>query len=488
MKVLNFIKDFFSRNTGWKIASIIIAVFMWFVVMNTLNPAETKTFSVSISLLNEQSLAENGFALLNTSDIMDRRIEVKVKSTRPALDELSRQKDTALKANLDFKQINPENIVDTPQNIAMNISPAISDIYLYSYEIVSFSPSFVNVVFDSSKSGEYELETNFTGKLEEGYSAAVDGLGTEKVTVYGPATEFENVEKVVAEINLDKKTDDFSTEIHPVVYSKKGQPMPNFIVDPPNINAQVSVKYTKNIEVTKPATTGIINSERVLKNIDWSPKVIELTGDKDVLDSISPIILPSIELDKLVGSDIRTYEVTDFIKDERVALKSNAPRVITVTIEVSGKDGKNITLSADEIKVTGLKDGLKAQFPSQVVFTVFGEPEALAKATNESFSPSVDLTDIEEGATEVPLNISLPEGVEVRGETKIYVYVTKGTQPTTQAETETVTEPTTAAAVTTTEEVIVEETVAAETSEEKTTEKEDDNDVEINGDEEKDED
>ncbi|MBQ6554327.1 MAG: hypothetical protein IJL89_03740, partial [Firmicutes bacterium] len=96
--------------------------------------------------------------------------------------------------------------------------------------------------------------------------------------------------------------------------------------------------------------------------------------------------------------------------------------------------------------------------------------------------------DIEEGATEVPLNISLPEGVEVRGETKIYVYVTKGTQPTTQAETETVTEPTTAAAVTTTEEVIVEETVAAETSEEKTTEKEDDNDVEINGDEEKDED
>ena len=476
MKVINFIKDFFSRNTGWKIASIIIAVFMWFVVMNTLNPAETKTFSVSISLLNEQNLAENGFALLNTSEIMNRRVEVKVKGTRPALDELSRQKDTALKANLDFTQINPDNIVDTPQNIALNISPTINDIYLYSYEIVSFSPSFVNVVFDSSQSGEFALETNFTGKLEEGYSAAVENIVADKVTVYGPATEFDNVDKVVAEINLDKKTDDFTAELRPVVYSKTGQPMLNFIVSPPSLNAQVSVKYTKNIEVTKPATPGMINSELVLKNIDWTPKVIELTGDKDVLDGISPIVLPSIELDKLVGSDIRTYEISKFITDDRVALKSNSPRVITVTIEVSGKDGKNITLSADEIKVTGLKDGLKAQFPSQVVFTVFGEPEALADTTNATLAPSVNLSEVSEGATEVPLNITLPEGVEVRGETKIYVFVTKGTQTTTQAEAETVTEPTTSAAVTTTEEVIVEETVAPETEDEKTTEEEKDND------------
>ena len=472
MKFINGVKDFFSRNTGWKIASIVIAVFMWFVVMNTLNPAETKTFSVSISLLNEQSLAENGFALLNTADIMERRIEVKVKGTRAALDELSRQKDTALKANLDFNQINAENIVDTPQNIAMNISPTIDGIYLYSYEVVSFSPSFVNVVFDSSKSGDLKLETSFTGKLEDGYSAAVETLDIDTVTVYGPTTEFANVDKVIAEINLDKKTEDFQTELHPVVYSKAGQPMPNFIVSPPGIIAQVSVKYTKNIEVVKPATTGIISSELVLKSIDWSPKVVELTGEKDVLDSISPIVLPSIELDKLVGSDIRTYEITDFIKDERVGLKSNSPRVITVTIEVSGKDGKNITLAADEITVTGLKDGLKAQFPSQVVFTVFGAPEALAKTTNASLAPSVDLSEVQEGATEVPLNITLPEGVEVRGETKIYVFVTKGTQPTTESVVETVTEPTTAAAATTTEEVVEEETEAPEPNEEVTTKEE----------------
>lgn len=453
MKVVNFIKDFFSKNAGWKIASLVIAVILWLVVMNTLNPAETKSFYVNVKLINEQYLAESGYAILNTSELENTRVEVKVKGTRPALDELTKEKENgAISADLDFQTTNISNIVDTPQSLALNLEPKINNIYLYQYEIVSFSPSYVNVLFDSVKEKDLELNTSFTGKLEDGYAATVEKLSSEAVTVYGPASEFDKVDRVNAVIDLNDKTGDFQAELKPIVYNTSGDAMSNFIVSPDYITAQVSVQYTRNLEILKPETTGTINSELTLKNIDWTPKVLELTGDKAVLDALRPIKLPSIELDKLAGSDIRTYEITQFINDNRISTKSNAPRVITVTIEVSGKDGKNITFNADEINVTGLGEGLKAQLPSQVVFTVFGEPSALANVTNASFSPSVDLTGISEGAKEVVLNVNLPDGVQVRGETRIYVYVTKEDKKDTET-TVTVVETTgeTTAATTTTE-------------------------------------
>ena len=88
MKALNYIKTFFSKNTGWKIASIFIAILLWFIVMNTLNPAETKTFSVPITLVNEMHLTENGYAVLNTEELTSTRVEIKVRATRAALDSL----------------------------------------------------------------------------------------------------------------------------------------------------------------------------------------------------------------------------------------------------------------------------------------------------------------------------------------------------------------------------------------------------------------
>ena len=430
MKALEYIKSFFSKNTGWKIGSIILAIVLWFFVMNTLNPSETKSFSVPITLINENLLTDNGYAVLNTEELVNTRVEIRVRATRAALDNLPRQNENgAVQAAIDFAQFDTTRIINTPQSLVVDINPKIENGFLYTYEVASLSPANVNVVFDKVQSKEIKLTTNFTGELEDGYTASVEQLSAENVTVYGPASEFKKLGNVIAEIPLKKEQkDDFNIELKPVVFNTNGEMLSNFIVEPSDITAQVKVAYTRTIEIMKPETTGTLNSELILKGIDWSPKSLELTGDKEVLDSLQPIKLTAIELDKLVGSDIRTYEVSQFINDPRISAKPSSPRVITVTIELSGKDGKNITLNAEDISVKGLSGGLKALMPSQVVFTVFGEQDALENITNSSFKASVDLTDCGEGAAEVPLDITLPDNLEIRGETKVYVYITKASE------------------------------------------------------------
>ncbi|MBR6399998.1 MAG: hypothetical protein IKS17_02080 [Firmicutes bacterium] len=470
MKVLNIIKTFFSKNTGWKIGSLFIAIILWFVVMNTLNPAETKTFSVPVSIVNEHVLNESGYAVLNTQDITSTRVEIKVKATRAALDSLPKQNDGgAVQAVIDFSQFDTSRIISTPQSLVININPKIENGFLYTYEVASLSPNSINVLFDKVKEKEVKLTTNFSGELEEGYVASIKQISADKVTVFGPESEFDKLGSVIADISLKDKSEDFTAELKPSVFNTNGELLPNFTVQPSDITAQVSISYTRNLEIMKPETTGKLSSELVLKAIDWNPKVLELTGDKEILDSLEPIKLTAIELDKLVGSDIRTYEVSQFINDPRISTKSTTPRVITVTIELAGKDGKNITLDAEDIKVTGLSSGLKALMPSQVVFTVFGDQNALSGITNSSFKASVDLSSYSEGAVEVPLNITLPEGLEIRGETKVYVYITKAADNSLSHDTE-LTELTETETEVTTQTAVTEEPVTEHVTEEPVTE------------------
>ena len=84
------IKGFFAKDLMWKIFSLLIALALWFVVMNTLNPAETKTFTAGLVFTNEQVLEDKNIIITNKAELENTKVSIKVKGTRPALDELSR--------------------------------------------------------------------------------------------------------------------------------------------------------------------------------------------------------------------------------------------------------------------------------------------------------------------------------------------------------------------------------------------------------------
>ena len=229
------------------------------------------------------------------------------------------------------------------------------------------------MVFDKVKEKDIKLTTNITGELEDGYVATIKQLSTDEVTVYGPESEFDKLNNVIAEINVNGKSDDFTAELKPVVFNTNGAVLPNFIVSPSDITGCKKIKdllpgnviptEDKIVEVGELTgfsyhpgygdMDGAYHFQSLEKNEDGDWVII--VSDKDNFSE--PLI-------------IRTYEVSQFINDPRISTKSTTPRVITVTIELAGKDGKNITLDAEDIKVSGLASGLKALMPSQVVLFV----------------------------------------------------------------------------------------------------------------------
>mgnify|MGYP000447144339 CR=1 FL=1 len=62
-------KKFMSDDIMLKIVSLIIAVFLWFIVMNTINPTEVRNYHASIVFENASVLKEQGLTMVNEGDL-----------------------------------------------------------------------------------------------------------------------------------------------------------------------------------------------------------------------------------------------------------------------------------------------------------------------------------------------------------------------------------------------------------------------------------
>lgn len=428
-KILDVIKRFFAKNTAWKLLSLAIAIGLWISVMTALNPTETKTFTVPITLTNEEALMNRGYAVLNKQDLLDTKVDVKVTGTRGAIDELSKRTNSnMLIANVDLQEIEIDSSMALPQNISISIVPKISNVQLYSYEISSFNPTFINVSVDTVAEKSFKIKTNLMGSLPEGYVAQEPVYNVSEVLVRGSAKKLEQVNEIIATINIDGVEDSINADVTPVPINAEGQEMTDFAITPSVIQAKVGINKIKTIKVNQPQIKGELHDDLILQGIEWSPKEIQIVGSTDQIEKIKDITLPEIDMSKLLGSDIYTYEVSQYITENaNLHLKSGTAKNIVVRVNILGKDGKNLNIPASNVDIVGGEEGQVCKIPDKIIVTVFGSKEDLEKVDNDTaqLKPVLDISNLSIGGHQVPLQLDLPEGVETRTDLSVYVIISE---------------------------------------------------------------
>lgn len=430
-KILDIVKRFFAKNTAWKLLSLAIAIGLWISVMTALNPTETKTFTVPITLANEEALMNRGYAVLNKQELLETKVDVQVTGTRGAIDELSRKTTSnMLVANVDLQEIEIDSSMALPQNISISIVPKISNVQLYSYEISSFNPTFINVSVDSVAEKTLAIKTNLMGSLPEGYVAQEPVYNVSEILVRGSAKRLEQLSDIIATINIDGAEESVSTDVVPVAIDKNGQEMTDFVLTPAVIQAKVGINKIKTIKINQPAVKGELHDDLILQGIEWSPKEIQVVGTPDEIEKIKDITLPEIDMSKLLGSDIYTYELSRYISEnDNIHLKSGTSKNIIVKVNILGKDGKNLTIPASNVDIVGANPNYTSRIPDKIIVTVFGSKEDLAKVNNDTsqLKPTLDVSNLSVGGHQVPLKLELPDGVETRTDLSVYVIISEKT-------------------------------------------------------------
>ena len=401
----------FTKDIGWKLLSLAIAVALWFMVINTENPLETRSYTASVQIQNEESLFERGYVVVNEDEINSTRVMVRLRGQRLALDTLS-QSNTKVQAIVDLSNV-IYSYNGEPVSVPVNI--VIPSVVNNSFEILSKSVQSVTVDIQPYINKDFTVKpvVNYSDESSGELINAVTSPST--ITAYGAKSVINSIAEVRASVTPEVLENDMVMTAVPTAYDAEGNVVNNVTFSSSELSVKISMDDMKSVRIAVD-TTGRPAEDYQVTGLYLSPETIDVAGSEEALSGISVIRLPDIDIAGMDSNIIKTFDIGDYLPDGvRIV---GGTDTVTATVTLERNEEKNIVIPADSITDNGTTpEGLTAQIESEdIEITVSGPAGKLELV--DGVNAYVDLSGYEAGTYEdVPVVIELPDDVSMTSET-----------------------------------------------------------------------
>jgi YbbR domain-containing protein len=402
-KLLN---NLFEKDSVIKIISILIAILIWFLVLDSENPIEERTLTVPLSS-NEEILEDRNLQIVNT--IIPANIDVKIKGRR---DKITAVTSNDFKAVLDFSDVIESGI----KRIKIEMPEYTGDENIY---ITSINPQYINVKLERIVGKQYPVNIEFKGSLPAGYELVNVRVDPANVILEERESNITKVSKVVANVNTDNVLDKNEVMVYGIVLDANGKQIKQF-------DGKIPLVVTYNLAKRVPViatTTGEPAKDYFLKTINYTLPEVRLTGSYDVLKGISKITAQPIDISEKSSSfevplSIELPKGTTLLPDDSDRL------IVEVVLERFGTRTFNLPSSIITIYESDTSGAREYRVSDEIInITVRGKPDVINNITAGDFRLSVNVKDLGPGQHTVPLLVQLPRNVSLVGEYSVNVII-----------------------------------------------------------------
>lgn len=407
-------KERLTNNLGLKILSILIAFFIWLLVVNVSNPEVSRSQEVTLEI-------ENGSLLTDANKAYDlNRRTVSVTYDIHTLDEYQ-VRASDFRAYVDLAEL-----YDVTGSVVVKVEVLNNSNLICN---VAAKPTVVRVSTEELQSKEFDLMVNINGRPMENYSVNEIQLEPASITVEGPVSEVGLINSVGVEIDVAQSGDDISGVAVPVFYDSNGNVLSSVsrvTMDSSEISYYVSINRIREIPVVFEPTGTAADGYRYT-GYEATADSVQVSGDNEALSSLTQITVQSDALNvngasasKSVAIDISNY------LPEGIVLASRESGVIDVTLNVEVLASKTIRLSETEIQLIGTEDTLNYRLhPTYVSVTIQGLESDVDSVRVEDLGITVDVSGMEEGTYEAELGYLGSELYQVTQADTVQVEVTR---------------------------------------------------------------
>ena len=207
-------KEKLMNNILLKILSLLIAFFVWLIVVNADNPIMTKSFVISdVQLLNEAYIDADGKMCMQDDE--QQPIRVTIRAERKILDGISTSDIRA--------------VADLQQAVSLDTDPVMVPITALcdgvSPENIQVSPQNLSLHVEDKDTQEFvvNVTTNNT-RPDKAYEVGTLTSSPEKIKITGPISLINKIDKVNAAIDVTDAVQDVTEETEVTVIDKNGEP------------------------------------------------------------------------------------------------------------------------------------------------------------------------------------------------------------------------------------------------------------------------
>ncbi|MCO7125304.1 CdaR family protein [Sporolactobacillus shoreicorticis] len=301
------------------------------------------------------------------------------------------------------------------------------------------TPKTVRVTIQKKTSKELPVAIDIINKnsVADGYSVGDPVIDTQNVTVTGGEDSVDSIAFIKGVINVKdaNTTVDKMVTLH--AFNSNGDQV-NVTVHPSSVHVRVPIgKVSKQLSI-KAVSTGTPAKGYSVSSIETSAKDVTVTAqDAAALSQITALDPLSVSVDGLKKD--KTFSVT-------IPVPSGASKVTPEKIDVTVHIVKEATAESDEnsssdfsssssssstdeqtkkltnipIKVTGLKDGLKATFSQEdhVNVSITGPSQEIDQLSESDIQAQVDLSGMDAGEHQVTVAVNTSDGLTAKADPK----------------------------------------------------------------------
>lgn len=344
------------HNWTLKLASLVLAAILWFLVVQIDDPKETKTFNnISVRLTNTELLEKENkvYEVLDNTNT----VSVTVRAPRSIIGQI-RSGDIVAEADMSkLTDINTIGISYSVQNVD-TIDSIEGNHEVVRLNVEDKSTKWIKVVYQ------------IVGEVSDGYMVSSASPDQTLIEVSGPKSVVERIGYAGVEIDVTGATNNLSANVDITLYDKEDVPMEQKSIkkNVDYVHMTVEVLATKEVPVEVnymgvPAdgfmATGVVLSE---------PASVKIAGTSSALSNMNKISIPEDRLNITGESSDMTdiINLREYLPDNIRLADSGFNGKATVTIFIEPIVEKTLEVPVENVTITNLPEGLEAQIPEDM--------------------------------------------------------------------------------------------------------------------------
>lgn len=398
-----------KNKIGSILLSLVIAFGIWMYVITDVAPESDRTFyDIALTEVGETVLNENNLMITNWSA---KNVDLKLSGNRTDLNKLN-EANIILKVDLS-KIYEPgthriDYTISYPGDVASN-----------AFTKLSQYPEYITVTVEKKLTHEVPVVVNFTGKVAEGdenggYIAHRSDVATDvsTITVSGPASVVEQIQKAVVTVDLTDRTESISENYRFTLCDGEdnGVDAEMVTVNVEEVHVDLTIQKTKTIQLAVNVVEGGGATVQTAL-FPVLPASINVSGSEAALEAMGDVIT------------LGTINLADYTQAEQLIYALPIPEGITnlsgvteavVNLEFVGLATKDVVI--ESFTAVNVPEGLEAQIITEKLTVTVRGPEAIVNGLSpEKMAATVDFTGAEVGMSTYRVNVTFAEGFTAAG-------------------------------------------------------------------------
>lgn len=419
------IKKKLTNNLLLKILSLAIALAIWLLVANINDPVVVTSYDVPVTIQNSAYLESGG----KTYQVLEQQQMVTV----------------ILRGNssvVENRTGDIQAVADLTQIVDMDTTPVMVPVTAtcdrVAAEDISVVPAAIGIEIEDMVSKDFTITVTAGDTTPSAdYEVGTMEANPEKVTITGPESLIDKIDRVMAEVDTTPMNEDTTITSRLIIYDKNqdaldetemnylkfdiGQPVVDIHVDLWRVRGdiQLAVNYSGSpapgyqvgdVTIT-PSTISVAGTDEALAQLAVEGNTIEIPADAVVLDG--------------QDSDVETrLTLSEYMPDDLVVANNVETAIVNVSIIPEGS--QEFRVATRDITIENLDDKLRLVFDTDSVTVRVRETGGqINDLTADEISLSADMKDRGAGDYEIQLEADLPDGYELLAPVKTLVHVSE---------------------------------------------------------------